>query len=163
MNPFFFVDNSEKLLSKYHSMENLIFLDTITLLFHQIFLYRLQDIELDISLYNKPEIKNTDNWNESYQMTIFTCYQNIINTVLSDSILKDHFSLFNSYHKIWWDSFIRLATYKVSDFSIIDFYELLEQQDKSNLSALSMRLMADFWLTETYISYMSMKYKKTNI
>ena len=100
MNPFFFVDNSEKLLSKCHSMENLIFLDTITLLFHQIFLYRLQDIELNISLYNKPEIKNTDNWNESYQMTIFTCYQNIINTVLSDSILKDHFSLFNSYHKI---------------------------------------------------------------
>ncbi len=156
---FFFIYNSEKLLDRYHTVENLIFLDTITLLFHQIFLYRLQDIKLDISFYNQPEIRNTDSWEESYQMTIFTCYQHIINTVLSDNILRDHFSIFNSYDKISWDSFIKLAICQIPDFSPVDFYELLEWQNKSDMTALSMRLMADFWLSEAYVSYMDLKYQ----
>lgn len=159
MWPFFFVNNLENLLDRYHTVENLMFLDTITLLFHQIFLYRLQNIRLDISSYNLPEVSNTDGWEESHQMTLFRCYQDIVNTVLSDNILRDHFSVFNSYEKISWDSFIELAVCQIPDFSSVDFYELLEWQKWSDMTALSMRLMADFWLSEAYISYMDLKYK----
>ena len=113
MSRFLFIKNKIEFLKFCKTKKDIEFLDTLFLIFHQIFLYRLNDIELDLSQYTYLKADKIDSFEEAYQMTLYMAYQNIINSTLSESILEKNFSLFSSYEKISFSSFAQIAQQKI--------------------------------------------------
>lgn len=108
MSNYSFHSRKSELLKFCKTEQNIEFLETLYLIFHQIFLYRLTDIVLDISQYEYLKPEKIDSFEESYQMTLYTSYRNIIHSTLSDSILEKYFVLFNSYEKCLLHLLLRL-------------------------------------------------------
>lgn len=154
MSRFLFINRRIELLSFCKTEKDIEFLDTLFLIFHQIFLYRLQNIELDLSQYTYLKADKIDSFEESYQMTLYMAYQNIINSTLSESILEKNFSIFNSYEKISFSSFVQIAQQKIPWFDILQFWILLKEQDPDEKLSLDMRLIEDFTLTPEWFEYM---------
>ncbi|MDD2693370.1 MAG: hypothetical protein PHY14_00380 [Candidatus Gracilibacteria bacterium] len=149
-----FHSKNPNLLKLCKTEKNIEFLETLYLVFHQIFLYRLTGIELDISRYEHLKSEKIDSFEKSYQMTVYTIYQNIINSILSDGILEKNFHLFNSYEKISFASFVQIAKEKISEFDVLEFWKFLDNQEPSEKQCLDMRLIEDFTLSQEWYEYM---------
>lgn len=154
MSNYSFHSRKSELLKFCKTEQNIEFLETLYLIFHQIFLYRLTDIVLDISQYEYLKPEKIDSFEESYQMTLYTSYRNIIHSTLSDSILEKYFVLFNSYEKMSFASFAQIAKEKIPEFDALEFWKFLDKQEPSEKHCLDMRLIEDFTLTEEWYQYM---------
>ena len=147
---------SEKLKMMCWTEEGFQFVSSLYLVFHQIFLYRLKDIELDIGKYKhyRP-VADISNFDEGYRVTLYTVYQNIISTVESDQALKKDFNAFNSYEKISFESFLILVRKKIPEFQGKQLFQILRNQTLEEVTAFDMRLIADFALTEEWVDCMN--------
>lgn len=128
--------------SKYsYTQEEEDFFDTLLLIFHQIFLFRIKDIHLSI--------ENPSNSHESLLVQIQS-------NIRKYPYLVDNSILFNTYEKITFENFIKLLEWQISWITADILYSILESQEEK--SALIMRLMADFEISEKWYEYMEKKY-----
>lgn len=149
-------EHDEKLRALCWTKEGFQFAASLYLVFHQIFLYRLKDIELDINKYKQYHpLTDISNFDESYRFTLYTVYQNIISTVENDWVLKENFHIFNSYEKISFEAYSILIRKKIPDFQDSQLFQILQNQTFEEITAFDMRLIADFGLTEEWVNYMN--------
>lgn len=157
MSRFLFTSSDKELVKIFGNQENIAFLDTLFLIFHQIFLYRLQDVVLDEKEYGYLMHPEAQSFREIQESTLYYCYKNIIDSVLSDSVLQEYFQEYNSYEKISFWNFVHVARVKIGDFSASDFWILLKNQKKEDILSLDARLIDDFSLTEECYEYMNQR------